>query len=191
MNKVKFGLKNVHYSVVTENYSEETKSWTSSYTTPERWPGAVNLSLSAEGSDDPFYADDIQYFISSSNLGYSGDFESALIPDKVYEDVLGQKRDENGLLVESATDTKKYIALMFEVSGDSKAVRYCFYKCMLGRPNVDESTKAETTEPKTESVSIKVIPRAEEDHYIKCKADDKTTTGYENFFNSVPVPSFA
>lgn len=191
-NKVKFGLKNTHYAIVTEEYSEETGVWTSSYGPVKAWPGSVNMSLSAEGGDEPFYADDITYFMTSSNLGYSGDFESALVPDDVHEDVFGEVRDENQLLVESSTQTKKYIALLFEVNGDSKANRYCFYRCMLTRPNVEGSTKTDTTEPKTESVSINALPRIDADHIVKCVADSKTTTQvYNDFFKSVPVPSFA
>lgn len=190
-NKVKFGLKNVHYAVTTENFDSETGKWTTSYGPVKAWPGAVAVSLSAEGSDDTFHADDIAYYVTSTNGGYTGNFESALMPSDVAESVLGQQRDDNGLLVEAASDMKKYIALMFEVDGDSKAVRYCFYRVMLTRPNVDADTKGETTEPKTDSVGLVALPRLDVDHSIKAVADDKTTTGYDTFYNAVPVPSFS
>lgn len=190
-NKVKFGLKNVHYAVATENFDSETGKWTTSYGAVKAWPGAVSMSLSAEGSDDTFHADDIAYYVTSTNGGYTGDFESALMPSDVAESVLGQKRDDNGLLVETASDVKKYIALMFEVQGDSKAARYCFYRVMLTRPNVDADTKGDTTEPKTDSVSLVALPRLDDDHCIKSIADDLTTTGYDTFFSNVPVPSFS
>lgn len=191
-NKVKFGLKNTHYAIVTETYNAENGEWSSSYGAVKAWPGAVNMSLSAEGSDTPFYADDITYFMTNSNLGYSGDFESALVPEDVHESVFGEVRDENQLLVEASTQQKKYIALLFEVDGDSKANRYCFYRCMLTRPNVEGSTKTESTEPKTESVSISALPRIDADHFVKCVADSKTTAEtYNNFFNAVPVPAIA
>ena len=54
-NKVKFGLKNVHYAVVTTNSTGKE-----SYGTPVAWPGAVNLSLDAEGDTNSFDADDIE-----------------------------------------------------------------------------------------------------------------------------------
>lgn len=189
-NKIKFGLKNVHYAKVTETYSDATGKWTSSYGDVKAWPGAVNLSLSAEGSDDTFYADDVGYYITSTNNGYSGSFESAIIPSDVQESILGQQRDDNGLLVEASTQKKSYVALMFEVDGDTKAARYCFYKCMLTRSSVEAQTKETSIDPKTDSVSIIALPRLDEDHYVKVVADSETTTGYTTFFDSVPVPTF-
>ena len=47
-NKVKFGLKNVHYAMLTEEGEEVT------YGTPVRIPGAVNLSMDAQGDTSTF-----------------------------------------------------------------------------------------------------------------------------------------
>ena len=55
-NKVQYGLKNVYYATVTVGTNSVT------YGTPVAWPGAVSLSLSAEGDTNDFYADNIKYF---------------------------------------------------------------------------------------------------------------------------------
>jgi len=57
MNKVKFGLKNAHYAVVSNNNGVIT------YGTPVRIPGAVNLVLNPKGDKTEFYADDMAYFV--------------------------------------------------------------------------------------------------------------------------------
>ena len=60
-NKVKYGLKNVHYAIYN--------SGTDSYSTPVAVPGAVNLSLSPEGSSYTFYADNVAYYATQSDQG--------------------------------------------------------------------------------------------------------------------------
>ena len=58
---------------------EEGGSTKFEYGVPKAIPGAVSISLDAEGESSPFYADGIVYFRSVTNNGYSGDLEMALI----------------------------------------------------------------------------------------------------------------
>ena len=74
-NKVKFGLKNVHYALLTDG------DGTITYETPVPIPGAVSMSLAPQGETNTFYADNIAYYVSTANTGYQGDLEIAVIPD--------------------------------------------------------------------------------------------------------------
>ena len=67
-NKVKYNLKNVHAAKMTEADQEGTPSF--SYETPQAIPGAVSISLDAEGESSPFYADGIVYFCSVMNTDF-------------------------------------------------------------------------------------------------------------------------
>ena len=79
-NKVKYNLKNVHAAKLTET-ADDGGTPVFAYAAPKAIPGAVSISLDAEGETSPFYADGIVYFRSVTNNGYSGDLEIALIPE--------------------------------------------------------------------------------------------------------------
>lgn len=152
-NKVHFGLKNVHYAVIT--YTSGVPSWG----TPVAVPGAVNLTLSKEGSDTDFYADDVKYYHLAGNNGYSGTLEMADFPVQMREDIWNMTVSSTGkLLIEDVDAQPAEFALMFEVNGDQAPDRYCFFRCTAGRPDVTGATKAETTEVQTQSCDITVMP---------------------------------
>ena len=183
-NKIKYNLKNVH--IARQTYSEGSYS----YDTPVRLPGAVSLSLDAEGETSPFYADGIVYFRSVSNNGYSGDLEIALIPDWFREQILLETKDSNGVLIETNDNVDPvYFALLFEFDGDKKAIRHVMYNCSVSsRPTVESSTKEENIEPGTETLSLSADAR--EDGLIKARSSDDTTTAvYNAWYDSVYIPS--
>ena len=63
-NKVKFGLNKVHYAKIT-SYDEEGVP---TFAKPVRIPGAVSLSIDAEGEASNFYADDGVYYVITITL---------------------------------------------------------------------------------------------------------------------------
>lgn len=176
-NKVNYGLKNVHYAVVTE------ASGTVSYGTPKAVPGAVNLTLDAAGEEVAFYADDQVYYEENTNNGYEGRLEMALIPDTFREDVLGDTIDNNGVLIENKDAKVKKFALMFEFDGDAKKTRHVLYSVLPARPSVSGSTKTATKEPQTETMNIKARPAIDTgDVKAKVKQGD---SAYDDFYSTV------
>ena len=183
-NKIKYNLKNVHAAIMTH-----TEDGGYSYETPVPIPGAVNLSLDAEGDTSPFYADGIVYFRAVSNNGYSGDLEIALVPDWFREKILKEVKDNNGVLIESNTDIEPvYFALLFEFDGDKKAIRHVMYNCSVSsRPTVESKTKEGTIEPGTETLSLTADAR--EDGLIKARTgSDTVDKTYQDWYKNVYVP---
>jgi phi13 family phage major tail protein len=82
-NKIQYGFKNVYYSIITEADGEIT------FGTPKPWKGARSLTLSAEGETSNYYADDMVYFSTSSNAGYTGTLTMAKMSDDVLKDIYG------------------------------------------------------------------------------------------------------
>ena len=186
-NKVKYGLKNVYYAKATIDSSNNSAT----YGTPVAWPGAVNLSLDAEGNTTKFRADNIDYWVGQSNNGYSGDFESALIPDSFREDILGELKDSAGVYVEDAGAPTVHFALLFQFEGDEKATRHVLYNCTATRPSVSGATTEEEIEPQTETLTLTAVAihnAAIDKDIIKarCKEGD---TPYSTWFDSVYQPS--
>ena len=184
-NKVKYGLKNVYYAVATIN-SENVAT----YGTPIAWPGAVNLSLDAEGGTTKFRADNIDYWVGQSNNGYSGDFESALIPDSFRKDVLGDIVDENGVLVEDAGALTQEFALIFQFEGDANATRHVLYNCTATRPSVSGQTTDENIEPQTETLTLTAVAihnAAIDKDIIKARCNEGETP-YSTWFDAVYQP---
>ena len=185
-NKVKYNLKNVHAAILTKG-----DDGTYTYAKPVAIPGAVSLSLDAEGESNPFSADGVVYFRSTSNNGYSGDLEMALIPEWFRTDILQEEKDSNGVLIERSDITESvYFALLFEFDGDQKAIRHVMYNCTASRPTIESQTKESSIEPGTETLSIAADPR--EDGLVKSRTGDDTSTAtYNNWYKSVYVPSAA
>jgi phi13 family phage major tail protein len=176
-NKIKFGLKNVHYAVVTETDGEIT------YDTPKPIRGAVNLTLDAAGEPVEFYADDGIYFEENTNEGYTGSLEMALIPDEFRVDVLGDEIDSNGALIENRDAKAKKFALMFEFDGDAKKMRHVLYYVLASRPSVSGSTRTKNKEPQTETMNITARP-APDTGDVKAKVPQGETP-YDNFYTAV------
>lgn len=188
-NKVKYGLKNVYYAVATIDDSTHAAT----YATPVAFPGAVSMSLDAQGELTPFRADNIDYWVGNSNNGYQGDLEMALITDGFKKDILGQVIDANGMLVELKDVEAVHFALMFQFEGDDAATRHILYNCTATRPAAAGQTTEETIEPQTETVQITASSiynssYGEEIVKASCKKGDDD---YETFFSAVVQPEIA
>ena len=177
-NKIKYGLKNVHYAVITE------AGGVVHYATPKPIPGAVNISLSPAGEKVEFYADDLLYFGTNTNQGYEGTLEIARIPDSFREDVMLEELDANGAYIENSSATPKNFALLFEFNGDVKATRHVLYKVNAARPDVAGSTKTKNIEPQTETLNIVASP-ATDTYHVKASLPYSTGSAYTNFFTAV------
>lgn len=187
-NKIKYGLKNVYYAVVTI-----ASDGSATYDTPVAIPGAVSLSLEPQGENTPFYADNIVYWVGVANNGYQGDLEIARVPDSFKTDVLGYITSGNGLLVENANADAVHFALLFQFEGDVKATRHVMYNCTATRPSAAGTTKNENIEPETETMTItatSIYVSAITKDIVKSETNESTgDTVYNGWFSAVTLPT--
>ena len=187
-NKVKFNLKNVHWAKIMI-----ADDGTISFGTVYPWPGAVSMTLDAQGEPTVFHADGIRYYVVNNNNGYSGDYESALVPLQFRKDILGEFEDNNGVVVENADAPSVPFALMFEFDGDKKGIRHIVYNNTATRPSIGSKTKEDTTEVQTETLTITSSPLyipALEKSVTKAKTDENTSaTTYNNWYAAPYLPN--
>ena len=188
-NKVKFGLANVHYAKINDWVTDASgANLTPVYVDPVRLPGAVSISIDANGENENFYADDIVYYVISNNSGYEGDLEIALIPTDFSTDILGEILDSNGVLVERNDDEVSQFALLFEFTGDKRKIRHVLYCCSASRPATEGQTTEDSKEVKTETISIKAsaLPNG----LVKAKTCESTDAStYDGWYKNVYTPA--
>lgn len=183
-NKVKFGLSNVHYAKIT-SWSEAGEP---TFAEPVKLPGAVSLSIDANGENENFYADNIVYYVINNNAGYTGDLEIALITTEFATEILGEILDNKGVLIERNDAEPAQFALLFEFEGDRNKIRHVLYCCSASRPATESSTAEDSKEVKTETLSITAV--ALNNGLVKSKTCEETDkTAYDSWYKSVYMPN--
>lgn len=191
-NKVRFGLKNVHYAILTDGTESTNNSWA----TPVAVKGAVSLTLDSNSSDGTFYADNVSYYKTFANNGYSGTLEMARISDAMLKDVWGMTLT-NGVLYEATGVQPKAFALLFQIEGDDNAELNVLYRVVpTSKPTAGSQTIEETTEPVTQSFDFEALPLVNGPSYqlgfIKGRTTDSTSTAVRSsWFSTVTITTTA
>ena len=182
-NKVKYNLKNAHYAMLQTSETGEI-----TFGTPVALPGAVSISLDANGEPENFYADGTAYYVINNNMGYDGDLELAMIPEDFRISALNEILDDNKVLIENADSELAAFALLFEFDGDVKHIRHVLYNCTASRPGIEGKTNEDSREVQTETLNIKATPLPS--GVVKAKTGNETTsTVYDDWYKSVYTPT--
>lgn len=154
-NKVRFGLKNVYYAKLTESSDSSTNN---TFATPKAVPGAVSMTMDSNGTDGTFYADNVAYYKTFANNGYTGTLEMARITDEMLKDIWGMTL-ESGILTEKNNVQPSPFAMMFQIEGDQKEELYVLYRVVpTSKPTMGSQTIGEQVEPLTQSFDFEALP---------------------------------
>lgn len=186
-NKIVFGLKNAHYSVITVDVDGAH-----TYGTPVALKGSVEITLEPKGDQTDFYADDTLFYTTVTNQGYTTTLSIANISNDFRQDVLGETLEAtDNVLTEKNTANPKLIAFMFEFDGDQKAVRHVLYNCTVARPTITSSTKTETAEPTPQELAMVAAPRPTDGIVKRSTTVDTPTNVYDAWYTAVYTPVVA
>lgn len=182
-NKVHYDLTNVFVAALTLDLTEGIYS----FAEPKRLPGAISMDLSAEGESVKLRADAMDYYVTNSNNGYSGDLNIAMVPDWFRAEYLGDtisKTDK--VLVENALAEPKPFALLYEFLGDKAHRRHVLYNVTAARPNIVAENKDNQREPDTEAMTLTASPLP--DGMVKASTTaDTPEAAYNNWNTTVWV----
>lgn len=179
MSKVKYNIHDFHYAKKSVDESGKV-----TFGTPVAIPGAVAIALEQQGELTPFWADGIKYYVSSSNGGYEGDLEVAMIPDSFRTDILGEILDANKVLFENADIQATEFAAGFAIDGDTGSTYFWFYNCTATKPGVDAKTTEDNKTPDTDKITISCASDAS--GIVRAKTTEGTDKSIlNNWFKSV------
>lgn len=182
-NKITYGISNVHVFPITSTDESGVPTYDTKVIS---MPGATELSLDAEGSSDPFYADDVVYYQSVVNNGYSGSITLADIPEDFLTVVMKEIKSEGGTFFEDASVEPLEFAMAFEFKGDKKKRRHLFYRCKATRPSIESKTKEDSIEPNTPEIEIVVMPRLD-NNIVKARCEEGDTD-YATWYTKPVTP---
>ena len=183
-NKIKYGLKNVYYAVATIGADNSA-----TYDTPVAFPGAVSVTLDAEGDTSTFYADNIAYWSGYSGGTIEGDLEVAMFDDAFKTQFLGYVTLTNGGLANVKNATKPNVYIAFQVEGDDESRRVILYNCSLGAITREYATIEESKEPATETLGVTCI--GDNATGVTMAVLKPADTGYATLFTAPTAPAIA
>ena len=177
-NTITFGLENVHWGKVTKS-----STGTITYTKPEKMAGAVDLELNPVSTEIKLKADNIDYYVSESNEGYTGKMTFYNVTESFSEYVNGLE-NKGDLTVEKSTSQSNPIALLFQMEGDKHATRFCLPQVVVKRPKFGTKTK-NGADVNTVELEFTASPRST-DKAIRYKTNLNTSDEvYNKFFDEV------
>jgi len=167
------------------------------YKTPIALKGAVSIAVDPEGEAYNFYADDGPYFTVTSNNGYTGDFEMALLPDAIAVPMIGHIIDSQGMVVEVADGKQKPFALLGQFTGDAKNRKIVYWNCTASRPSDEHKTREDSIEVDIQTLPLIIQPiEVSGKKIVKGSIEllstpsTENTLAYDSFFSQVILPKF-
>lgn len=187
MTKITYGLSNIHYAII-----ETGDDGAITYAKPVKMLGAKEMSLDPTGENQKIYADDMVYVTVGANAGYEGDFTTLALPESFCIDVLGMRKDDNGVLVESNGDVQKQFALLGEFKTESAVKkRFVLYNCTAGKTTFGGKTTEEEVEPQEFAVPITATSAMDTDAVKSVATNEAATKAqFDKWFDEVYIPAF-
>lgn len=135
------GLKNVVIAPLTTD-TEDTLT----YGELQLMAGAIEASITPESADpDVQYADDIEFDVLYPDPQLAFKTKMADIPLLIQEMIFGNKVDDNGVLIRTASDKPPYFAVGFKSEKTNGSYRYVWLFKVRAKPVTENYATREGT----------------------------------------------
>ena len=185
------GLKNVVIAPLTAD-TEETLT----YGPLQLVAGAIEASVTPENADpDIQYADDVEFDTLYPDPELTFNTRMADIPLAIQEMILGNKIDDNGVLIRSASDKPPYFAVGFKSEKSNGKYRFVWLYKVRAKPLTENyaTKEGKTINRQTGEVEWTAIKRTNDGRYQAVADEDEngfTAAKAATFLSSVYAPSF-
>ncbi|MBR1578873.1 MAG: hypothetical protein IJ668_00015 [Selenomonadaceae bacterium] len=173
------GLRKLYYARLTED--TET---TTTYETPKRLAGLINVEINPSIQKNTLYGDDMPLATASSISEITVTLETADIPLADAAAMLGHSLDSGTMLVK-ASDTSPYVAILFEAEKHDGQTRYV--KLLKGKFDEGQEslqTRGESVEYTTPKLEGTFVARTSDGAWKMVK-DTSDTTVATSWYASV------
>lgn len=182
-NQFKIGLSNLHYAIITE----ETETGTI-YATPKPLAPAITASISSEQEVTNAHADNRIIASAKGSLSAEIELETSEIPTEVVIELLGARKDANGVVSFNENDVPPYVALLFEAQLDSGAkAMFVFRKGAFSMGDESFSTKTDSIEFQNNTITGSFMADWSGDWKTMVRSDDDNVpeSVIEEWYSSV------
>lgn len=183
------GLKKLHVALLTD---EETNT----YAAPSQLSPAVSANVTPNFSTTPLYGDDRMVYVEEA-LG-DIDVEIAItdLIDEDYAILMGVTANADGVIEDTTNDQAPYVAIGFEMpKPDGGVALRWYYKGKFQKPTDGATTKGESVEFQTPTISAKFMAREDGKwrarvDYVNAAAIDAAVRDawFTSVYEPIPVP---
>ncbi|MDO4568722.1 MAG: phage tail protein, partial [Clostridia bacterium] len=185
------GLKNMVLAPLTED--TET---TLTYGALQLVAGAIEASITPENADpDVQYFDDVEGDVLYPDPELTFSTQMADIPLTIQEMIFGNKVDDNGVLIRTASDKPPYFAVGFMSEKSNHKYRYVWLYKVRAKPATEnyKTKEGQTITRQTGQVEWTAIKRTHDGQYQAVADEDEngfTAAKGATFLQSVYEPTF-
>lgn len=149
----RIGLRNLFFAPLTDEALN-------TYSAPVKISEAIEANVTINNDSTTLYADDRAVDVAEGFGEIEVELNIRNLDSAAYELLMGVTKNADGVFEDHIDDVSPYGALLFELpQSDGGSKLYVYYKGKFMKPGTEATTKGESVEFQTDTISGKFMPR--------------------------------